>query len=78
MAEWLFDLGNTRLKCAPLENGRVGDGFAVAHDGRALPDDWGGRAAVDWLARLAAGARFDPEARNLVTVSEVLDRIYGR
>lgn len=44
----------------------------------ALPDDWGGRAAVDWLARLAAGARFDPEARNLVTVSEVLDRIYGR
>ena len=40
MAEWLFDLGNTRLKCAPLEDGRVGEGFAVAHDGRALPDDW--------------------------------------
>ncbi|TKS52870.1 type III pantothenate kinase [Luteimonas yindakuii] len=40
MAEWLFDLGNTRLKCAPLEQGRVGEGFAVAHDGRALPDDW--------------------------------------
>ena len=40
MAEWLFDLGNTRLKCAPLENGSVGEGFAVAHDGRALPDDW--------------------------------------
>ena len=40
MAEWLFDLGNTRLKCAPLENGRIGEGFAVAHDGRALPGDW--------------------------------------
>ena len=40
MAEWLFDLGNTRLKCAPLEDGRVGEGFAVAHDGRALRDDW--------------------------------------
>lgn len=40
MVEWLFDLGNTRLKCAPLEDGRVGEGFAVAHDGRALPDHW--------------------------------------
>lgn len=41
MVEWLFDLGNTRLKCAPLRtDGGVGEGFAVAHDGRALPADW--------------------------------------
>jgi predicted dehydrogenase len=42
------------------------------------PDAWGGRAAVDWARRLAAGERFDPEAERLVTVAHVLDRIYGR
>jgi len=40
------------------------------------PDDWGGRAAVDWLARLAGGQRFDPGAGHLVTVARVLDGIY--
>ncbi len=44
----------------------------------APPDAWGGRAAADWAARLAAGARFDPEAEELIAVAEVLDRIYGR
>ncbi|HEX3182218.1 MAG TPA: Gfo/Idh/MocA family oxidoreductase [Beijerinckiaceae bacterium] len=42
------------------------------------PDAWGGRAAVDWARRLAGGARFHPEAVNLVRVSRVLDQIYGR
>ena len=42
------------------------------------PDEWGGRAAADWATRLAAGARFDPEAERLVDVSGILDRIYGR
>jgi predicted dehydrogenase len=42
------------------------------------PDAWGGRAAADWATKLAAGARFDPEAERLVDVSRVLDRIYGR
>ncbi|HZF74229.1 MAG TPA: Gfo/Idh/MocA family oxidoreductase [Acetobacteraceae bacterium] len=42
------------------------------------PDAWGGRAAADWAARLAAGGRFDPEAERLVALSAVLDRIYGR
>jgi len=42
------------------------------------PDEWGGRAAADWAARLAAGERFDPAAGRLVEVAEVLDRIYGR
>ena len=42
------------------------------------PDEWGGRAAADWAMRLASGEGFDPEARSLVTVAEVLDRIYGR
>jgi predicted dehydrogenase len=44
----------------------------------APPDDWGGRAAADWAMRLAAGARFDPDAERLAEVARVLDRIYGR
>lgn len=42
------------------------------------PDDWGGRAAVDWANRLALGERFDPGAQHIVDVSRVLDQIYGR
>lgn len=42
------------------------------------PDDWGGRAAVDWARRLAAGERFDGSAERLVQLAGVLDRIYGR
>ena len=42
------------------------------------PDDWGGRAAVDWATRLAAGERFDPQAERLVDVAAALDRIYQR
>jgi predicted dehydrogenase len=41
------------------------------------PDDWGGRAAADWARRLAAGERFDPAAERLVSVADVLDRIYA-
>ena len=41
------------------------------------PDEWGGRAGVDWARRLAAGARFDPAADELVRVAEVLDAIYA-
>lgn len=42
------------------------------------PDAWGGRAAAGWANRLAAGARFDPDAERLVDVARVLDRIYRR
>ncbi|MFL5612035.1 MAG: Gfo/Idh/MocA family protein [Gemmatimonadaceae bacterium] len=42
------------------------------------PDEWGGRAAVDWARRLAAGATFDPAAAKLVDVATAIDRIYGR
>ena len=43
---WLFDLGNTRLKCAPLRDdgglghGMLGDVGAIAHDGERLPEGW--------------------------------------
>jgi predicted dehydrogenase len=42
------------------------------------PDDWGGRAAVEWARRVAAGEGFDADAGRLVEVASVLDRIYGR
>ena len=44
----------------------------------APPDDWGGRAAVEWATRLAAGARYDASAERLVDVAAALDRVYGR
>ncbi len=40
-------------------------------------DEWGGRAAVDWARRLAAGGCFDAAARDLVAAARVLDRIYA-
>ena len=43
----------------------------------APPDAWGGRAAVDWAARLRAGTRFDPEVERLVDVAAALDAVYA-
>ena len=42
------------------------------------PEDWGGRAAVDWLKRLAEGQTYDPAVEGLIDVARALDRIYGR
>ena len=57
---------------------------AARHSGTASavlaepPDDWGGRAAVEWTRRLAAGEGFDPGAEEYVTTAAVLDRVYAR
>jgi len=65
-------------------NGSFYDFVAERYRGTALetlaspPDEWGGRAAVDWAVRLAADGRFDPQAEQFVEVAQVLDRIYGR
>lgn len=41
MSRWLFDLGNSRLKAAPLDgNGRIGPVLPVAHDGAAFVAGW--------------------------------------
>lgn len=41
MSDWLFDLGNTRLKCARLEaDGQPGGVAAAAHDGAAFAEGW--------------------------------------
>jgi predicted dehydrogenase len=42
------------------------------------PDEWGGRAVVEWTERLARGDRFDGEAHQLVDLARVLDAIYER
>ena len=41
-------------------------------------EEWGGRAAVHWLNRLAEGQRYDPSVEGLIEVAGTLDRIYGR
>lgn len=42
------------------------------------PDEWGGRAGVDFARTLAVSRAFDPAAQEIVAVAETLDRIYGR
>jgi predicted dehydrogenase len=42
------------------------------------PDDWGGRAVVDWAERLEAGHRFDPAAWRYLDAARVVDAIYQR
>lgn len=65
-------------------DGSFYDFRALRHDGTSStvlvepPDDWGGRAAVEWTRRLAQGERFDAAADELVTTAAVLDRVYGR
>ncbi len=59
MSDWLFDLGNSRFKAAPLhEDGRVGEVVAWAHGAERLADAGpelpsGARA---WLASVASPA----------------------
>ncbi|KPH05858.1 Gfo/Idh/MocA family oxidoreductase (plasmid) [Rhizobium acidisoli] len=40
------------------------------------PEDWGGRAAVDWARQLAHGQRHDVACEEFIAVAEVVDRIY--
>ena len=41
MSEWLFDLGNSRLKCAPLQgDGAIGAVVGIDHDGAAFAPGW--------------------------------------
>jgi len=42
------------------------------------PDDWGGRAAVEWVRKLSAGERFEATTPGLRETALVLDRLYGR
>lgn len=44
----------------------------------SLPDAWGGRAAADWVRKLAAGERFSASTTGLLETATTLDRLYGR
>lgn len=41
------------------------------------PDQWGGRAAVEWIGKLARGERFAGSTAGLLETAKVLDRLYG-
>jgi predicted dehydrogenase len=41
------------------------------------PDDWGGRAAAEWVRKLAAGKRFGSTTEGLLETARVLDRLYA-
>jgi predicted dehydrogenase len=65
-------------------NGSFHDFAAELYRGTAVqtlvtpPDEWGGRALVDWSHRLGAGAGYDPAVEQAVNVAATLDAILGR
>jgi len=66
------------------ENGSFFDFVANRFSGRdregiaGYPDEWSGRAAADWVERLARGERFGGTTSGLLQTAEVLDSLYGR
>ena len=44
----------------------------------APPDDWSGRAAIDWLNRLCAGERFAGSTAGLLATARTIDLLYDR
>lgn len=42
----------------------------------SAPDDWSGRALLDWTQRLAISKRFDASAAEILKVAKVIDAIY--
>lgn len=42
------------------------------------PDNWGGRAVLEWVRHLSRDHCFDPEAERLAEVTKIVDAIYGR
>ena len=42
------------------------------------PDNWGGRALVDWINKLAINPDYNSQAEEFIKSAEVIDRIYGR
>ncbi|MGE5350477.1 MAG: Gfo/Idh/MocA family protein [Acidobacteriota bacterium] len=42
------------------------------------PEDWGPKAALNWIEKLSQSTKYDSEIEHMIKVSEVIDRIYGR
>ena len=66
------------------ENGSFFDFSADLLKGRnaeriaSPPDDWGGRAAAEWVRKLAGGEKFAGSTEGLIETARTLDRLYGR
>jgi predicted dehydrogenase len=65
-------------------NGSFHDFTAELRRGAAVqtlavpPDDWGGRALVEWSVRIGQGAGFDPGICSMLAVAQALDEVLGR
>ena len=63
-------------------NGSFYDFVAERFDGTARqllaepPDEWFGRAAIEWTRRVALDRTFDPEIERMIEVTSALDSIY--
>ena len=44
----------------------------------APPDDWGGKALINWIEKLSANSSYNTEASAYLKSAKVLDKIYGR
>ena len=44
----------------------------------APPDDWGGKALINWIDKMAVDSSYSSEAGQYLKSAEVLDKIYGR
>lgn len=74
MSAWLFDLGNTRLKCAPrLHDGSVGPIAAVEHDGVRLPAGW-----MDRVLPPRVDVAIVASVANTTLHTQLLDDLGGR
>ena len=66
------------------ENGSFFDFVADRFTGRdrrrmsSHPDEWGGRAAAEWVDKLDSGAGFEASTTGLMQTTRTLDRLYGR
>ncbi len=80
-ARFFGDQGGVELRNV---DGSYYDFVAEQFDGTARerlaepPDAWGGRAAIEWVARLRRGPGYDPQVETAIPVAELLDQVYGR
>jgi predicted dehydrogenase len=79
-ASFYGTLGGATMRNA---NGSFFDFSAELFKGRSAetiaspPDDWGGRAAAEWVRKLAAGERFGGTTTGLLETARALDRLYA-
>ena len=67
-----------RNENGPFFDSRLICSKAATSSASPLPRRMGGRAAVDWVKKLAAGARFSGSTSGLLETARTLDRLYGR